>query len=160
MLFKEWYAPSPGPRDLVDNTYGTTIGLWFLQRFGNFELLYEESTFTDLFLATLTENHIELLKIKKLMELNEMWVLGNSVDSTTDMTTTSNSNGTQSYSGYNVEGDFTKNTADSSSNGNTTAKSSSINNTDEFNKLISFDYSKLLDAIYDKFVVLFVLCYN
>ena len=161
MLFKEIYNETP--TDLysyVVNKYGSTIADWFNLKFKNYELLYEQERFIDLFKSSLIENHIELLKIKKLMEQQEMWALGNVADSSTDMTNTSNSTGIQSYQGYNVEGDFSKNTAESNSSGNSTAKSTSINNTDEFNKLIAFDYSTLLDKIYDKFVVLFILCYN
>lgn len=161
MLFKEIYNESP--TDLYSYVvikYGSTIAEWFNLKFKNYELLYDQERFIDLFKSTLIENHIELLKIKKLMEQQQMWALGNVADSSTDMTNTSNSTGTQSYQGYNVEGDFSKNTAESSSTGNSTAKSTSINNTDEFNKLIAFDYSTLLDKIYDKFVRLFLLCYN
>lgn len=161
MLFKEIYKETP--TDLYSYVvikYGSTIAEWFNLKFKNYELLYDQERFIDLFKSRLIENHIELLKIKKLMEQQEMWALGNVADSSTDMTNTSNSTGTQSYQGYNVEGDFSKNTAESSSTGNSTAKSTSINNTDEFNKLIAFDYSTLLDKIYDKFVVLFILCYN
>lgn len=161
MLFNEIYNETP--TDLysyVVNKYGPTIAQWFYLKFKNYELLYDQERFIDLFKSTLISNHIELLKIKKMTELQEMWALGNVVDSITDMTNTSNSTGTQSYQGYNVEGDFSKNTADGNLSSNSTAKSSSINNTDEFNKLIAFDYSTLLDKIYDKFVVLFLLCYN
>lgn len=161
MLFKEIYNETP--TDLYSYVvikYGSTIAEWFNLKFKNYELLYDQERFNDLFKSTLIENHIELLKIKKLMDQQEMWALGNVADSSTDMTNTSNSTGTQSYQGYNVEGDFSKNTAESLSTGNSTAKSTSINNTDEFNKLIAFDYSTLLDKIYDKFVVLFILCYN
>lgn len=161
MMFKQIYNETP--TDLYSYVvikYGSSIAVWFNLKFKNYELLYEQERFIDLFKSTLIENHIELLKIKKLMEQQEMWALGNVADSSTDMTNTSNSTGTQSYQGYNVEGDFSKNTAESSSTGNSTAKSTSINNTDEFNKLIAFDYSTLLDKIYDKFVVLFLLCYN
>lgn len=161
MLFKEIYNETP--TDLYSYVvikYGSTIAEWFNLKFKNYELLYEQERFIDLFKSSLIENHIELLKIKKLMEQQEMWALGNVADSSTDMTNTSNSTGTQSYQGYNVEGDFSKNTAESNASGNSTAKSTSINNTDEFNKLIAFDYSTLLDKIYDKFVVLFILCYN
>lgn len=161
MLFNEIYNETP--TDLYSYVvikYGSTIADWFNLKFKNYELLYEQERFIDLFKSTLIENHIELLKIKKLMEQQEMWALGNTADTFTDMTNNSNSSGTQSYQGYNVEGDFSKNTAENSSSGNSTAKSTSINNTDEFNKLIAFDYSTLLDKIYDKFVVLFILCYN
>lgn len=161
MLFNEIYNDTPSDLfSYVVNKYGSTIAEWFSLKFKNYELLYDQDRFIDLFKSSLIENHIELLKIKKLMDQQEMWALGNVVDSTTDMSNTSNSSGTQSYQGYNVEGDFSKNTAEGISVSNSTAKSNSINNTDEFNKLISFDYSVLLDKIYDKFVVLFLLCYN
>lgn len=162
MLFSEIYylSTDSGLYQEVITKYGQQIAEWFYHRFGKYELLYDVGSFTDQFLALLIENHIELLKIKRMMQINDMWEFGNIVDSTTDMTSTSTSNGTQSYQGYNVEGDFSKNSADGNTTGNTKAKSTSINHTDEFNKLIAFDYSTLLNKIYDKFVELFVLCYN
>lgn len=162
MLFNEIYQMTPDSTLFINivRDYGVKLAEWFYYKFANYELLYPKEQFINLWFAKITENHIELLKIKKLMDMQEMWSLGNTVDSKSDMTNTSTSTGTQSYQGYNVEGDFSKNTAEGNNVGNTTAKSSSINNTDEFNKLIAFDYSSLLDKIYNKFIVLFLLCYN
>lgn len=164
MFFKEIYNKITGQQTQmylnVKNLYGDKIADWFYNRFANFELLYEPNVFGDLFSATLFENHLELLKIKKLMTLQDQWELGNIVESTTDMTTDSSGDSTQSYQGFNVEGDFSKNSSAGKTTGKTTATSSAINLTDEYNKLISFDYSTLLDKVYSKFVVLFVLCYN
>lgn len=162
MLFKEIYQQTPDSSLFITmvRDYGVKIADWFYLRFKNFELLYDEETFIDMWNALIIENHIELLKIKKIIEQQEMWAIGNIATSSSDMTSTNNSNATQSYQGFNVEGEFAKNTTDGTSTGNTTANSTAINHTDEFNKLISFDYSTLLDKIYSKFVVLFVLCYN
>lgn len=162
MLFKDIYNKQTQSQLFlsVKNKYGDIIADWFYFRFKNFELLYEQETFIDLFNATLFENHLELLKIKKLMTLQEQWELGNIVESTTEMTTDSTGDSTQSYQGFNVEGDFSKNSSAGKTTGNTTATSNAINLTDEYNKLISFDYSVLLDKIFSKFIVLFVMCYN
>lgn len=160
MLFKEIYNFKPLWTDLyayVNNRYGDSLAQWFYYRFKNYELLYDEETFNDLWRAMLNESHLELLKVKEYFEIKKVWELGNFVESNSYMESDASSSGTQSYQGYNVEGDFSKNTTAGKQNANTIGNTKSINITDEYNKILSFDYTRILDKIYNKFVVLFVL---
>lgn len=158
MLFREIYSKNKSPlyADVVTR-YGETIADWFYKRFKNYELLYDGETFFDLFQTMINESHLELLKVKEYFEIKKVWELGNFVESNSYMESDANSSGTQSYQGYNVEGDFSKNTTSGKQNANTLGNTKSINITDEYNKMLSFDYTRILDKIYNKFVVLFVL---
>lgn len=159
MLFRDIYQMNSESSIFVNtfNTYGAGVAEWFYYRFKNYELLYDEETFRDLWRATLIESHLELIKLKEYFEINKLWELGNTVESTSYMQSDATSTGTQSYQGYNVEGDFSKNSTSGNQNAKTDGKTKSINITDEYNKILSFDYTRILDKIYNKFVVLFVL---
>lgn len=159
MLFRDIYQMNSDSSIFVNtfNTYGKGVAEWFYYMFKNYELLYDEETFRDLWRAMLIESHLELIKLKEYFEIQKLWELGNLYESNTYMESGATTNGTQSYQGYNVEGDFSKNTTTGNQNAKTDGKTKSINITDEYNKILSFDYTRTLDKIYNKFVVLFVL---
>lgn len=158
MLFREIYSKNKSPLYAeVYTRYGETLADWFFSRFKNYELLYDGETFVDLFNSMINESHLELLKVKEYFEIKKVWELGNFVESNSYMESDASSSGTQSYQGYNVEGDFSKNTTAGKQNANTIGNTKSINITDEYNKILSFDYTRILDKIYNKFVVLFIL---
>ena len=158
MLFREIYSKNKSPLYAdVYTRYGEKIADWFYFRFKNYELLYDGETFTEFWTAMINESHLELLKVKEYFEIKKVWELGNFVESNSYMELDASSSGTQSYQGYNVEGDFSKNTTTGKQNANTIGNTKSINITDEYNKILSFDYTRILDKIYNKFVVLFIL---
>lgn len=159
MLFKDIYFQTQDSTLYVNvlSRYGVEVADWFYLRFRNYEMLYEIDYFVNLWNAMLNESHLELLKVKEYFEIKKVWELGNFVESNSYMESDASSSGTQSYQGYNVEGDFSKNTTSGKQNANTIGNTKSINITDEYNKILSFDYTRILDKIYNKFVVLFIL---
>lgn len=157
MLFSEFFVSGNANYETIKSKYGDDVLSWFVNRFANFELMYESNAFQRLFESTRFECHIELLKLKKFFAVSEMWAIGSTVESTATNSTNATSDANQSYSGFNVEGDFQKTNSTGKTDSNTTANTTSINNTEEFNKLLSFDYTKIMDAIFSKFVQLFII---
>lgn len=158
MQFKEIYNSTP--TDLFTKmvmSYGSKVAEWFYLKFKNFELMYLEEDFIDQFNATVLESHLELLKLKKLLDQQESFELGNKATSNVTSDTTATNDSTNSYSGYNVEGDFAKTNLNSTGINTTDSTSLSINLLDENMKLFDFNFSEITKNIWSRFIVLFVL---
>lgn len=158
MQFKEIYNSTP--TDLFSKmvtSYGSKVAQWFYLKFKNFELMYLEEDFIDHFNATVIESHLELLKLKKLLDQQESFELGNKATSKVTSDTSATNDSTNSYSGYNVEGDFAKTNLNSTGNNTTDSTSVSINLLDENMKLFDFNFSEITKNIWSRFIVLFVL---
>lgn len=172
MLFNEWYTQDK--QNEVAQHSSTLIAEWF-HRFNNFELLYDEATFWELFYVELLNCKLEIAKITELTkqlktgdipEFNN-FTLGNkqTSNSTSNDKSTANQNGTdtQNYQGYNVEGTFSKNasTTETTSTQNNTNETTatSINQLDEIFKLANADLAILFNQLYKRFLPLFVTYY-
>ena len=158
MQFKEIYNSKP--TDLFSKmlmSYGSKVAEWFYLKFKNFELMYQQEEFIDLFNALVIESHIELLKLKKLLDQQESFELGNKATSNVTSDTNATNDSTNSYSGYNVEGDFAKTNLNSTGRNTTDSTSLSINLLDENMKLFDFNFSEITKNIWSRFIVLFVL---
>lgn len=158
MQFKEIYNSTPTPLfTKMETSYGSKVAEWFYLKFKNFELMYLEDDFIDLFNSLIFENHLELLKFKKLLDQQDFFELGNKATSNVISDTTATNDSTNSYAGFNVEGDFTKTNLSSVGKNTTDSTSLSINQLDENMKLFDFNFSQITKNIWDKFIVLFVL---
>lgn len=158
MQFKEIYNNTP--TDLFSNminSYGFKVAEWFYLKFKNFELMYQQEDFIDLFNSLVIESHLELLKLKKLLDMQESFELGNKATSSVTSDTTATNDSTNSYAGYNVEGDFAKTNLNSTGRNTTDSTSLSINYLDENMKLFDFNFSEITKNIWYRFIELFVL---
>lgn len=158
MQFKEIYNSTP--TDLfskMETSYGSKVAEWFYLKFKNFELMYQKEDFVDLFNSLVFENHLELLKFKKLLDQQEFFELGNKATSNVTSDTTATNDSVNSYAGYNVEGDFAKTNLNSTGRNTTDSTSLSINVLDENMKLFDFNFSEITKNLWSRFIELFVL---
>lgn len=158
MLFKEFYEQNL--KAVVVARYGESVANWFLNQFGEYELLFKPEQATNLFKAYLMELHIHLLNFKKYLELSEMWTFGTTSTSTTSTNSSLNNESSDSYQGYNVNGEFSKNTSSGNSTNSANSQIQTANLNDENLKLLSAELPSLTKIIYNKFVTLFILLYN
>lgn len=172
MLFSDWYTSEK--QNEVAAHSSDLIAEWF-HRFNNFEMLYEESTFWELFYVELLNSKMEIAKITALVaqlkagdkpEFNE-FNLGTTskttIANTTTNKTTSTGSDSQNYQGYNVEGTFSKNSSEATTDNNGSVNSTSSNDTvnllEEIFKSGSLDLANLFNNLYKKFIKLFVTLY-
>lgn len=158
MLFKEFYEQSL--KSVVVARYGESVANWFLNQFGEYELLFKPEQATNLFKAYLMEMHIQLLNFKKYLELEQIWTFGTTSTSTTSTNSSLNNESSDSYQGYNVNGEFSKNTSTGTSTNSANSQIQTANLNDENLKLLSAELPSLTKIIYNKFVTLFILLYN
>lgn len=172
MLFKEWYTLDK--QNEVELLVGVFVGGWF-HRFNNFEMLYDEDTFWELFYCEILNSKLEIAKINALyLELQTKnphlfkdFKLGNFRNSETISNQNGNSknNGedTLNYSGYNVEGTYSKNqtatTSQTETNANSASNGSNYNYVDEIYKIANLDLAALFNTLYKKFLPLFQIIY-
>lgn len=158
MLFKDFYEQNL--KAIVVGRYGESVANWFLNQFGEYELLFKPQQATNLFKAYLMELHVHLLNFKKYLELEEIWTFGTTSKSQTSTNSSLNNESSDSYQGYNVTGEFSKNTSSGSSTNSANSQIETANLNDENLKLLSAELPSLTKIIYNKFVTLFILLYN
>lgn len=140
----------------IKNRYGQMVADWFLNTFYDYEIKYLDTAFIRLFKANMMTYHFELLKFQKLLANNTFWRLGTTADIQNDTTNNGDAESNNSYSGYNVESDFAKNKTTQSSTSNMKTTSFTVNETDEYIKLYSFDFDNLANSIFRNFSNLFL----
>lgn len=172
MQFKDWYTDDK--QHEVELIVGHFIGDWF-HRFNNFTLLYEEDTFWELFYIELVNSKLEIAKINTLyLELQAKnphlfkdFKFGNfrNSESITNANGNAKTSGedTLNYTGYNVEGTYSKNqtatNSQSETNTNSGSNASSYNYVDELYKTANLDLAVLFNNLYKKFLPLFQTIY-
>lgn len=158
MTFNEFIENNIDFSGFVLSNYGQQILDFFKFRFGNLELLYDVLPFKNLLNATLIELHVTLINFKKALQTE-------SIDGSTKTTSTqyADNNATtttnNSYAGYNVEGDFTKQEIANVANTNANTSSTTNNDLDTLIKMSSVDFATFTNKIYDKMIVLFRTIY-
>lgn len=157
MLFSEYWNYNSGEYvNYITAVYGAKVAQWIKNRFYNFVLLYDTDTFRRLFDNALIESDLLLLQIRRLQENSQAFILGTKTTAQVNANTESNSNNSNSYAGYNVEGDFTKSKSNNSGNSSTNSTTETINQLDEYIKLVDSNITNLFNKLYDKLIVLFV----
>lgn len=156
MLFNNWF-PTSAEYNKITTLYGENVTNWIHKRFKNFYTLYDDVTFPDLFWSQIMECHMELLKLKNIWDNNEPLTLGTKTTIVGTGNSTNQSNNTNSYKGYNVEGEFAKNTSNASLTNNTNQTNTSANLLDEHIKLTMADFGEITNHIYKKLINLFIV---
>lgn len=114
----------------IKNRYPNFIN-YIIKRFGDYISRYPEPKFQDLFLSLIINNQAELAFAETLARETTTAIAPDKLGDISTSTATNNSNRTNnsvnSYKGYNVEGDFSKQSNAGDATINSNAKSTSIN---------------------------------
>lgn len=156
MLFSEFLAIENELVESIKNSYGDDVYNYISKRFANFELLYPEETFKNLFDVVLLECDILLRQIKNTHDKLDDLLTGTTSTSSGNSNNLSSGDSKISYCGYNVQGDFQTTNSSSSSQITNRQTTNTTSTLDELITLLSNDLTTFYDKLYTKMLPLFV----